>query len=161
MFLFCLVWFFLRCRSAPSFLLLMALWTISLVSLWPWLYPAWPLVVSSRSESSACRECNTKREAKWDFRSIPAASRHESAGMWPAGPGNWLSPCAGRPHLECCVLFWALHYKEYIEVLDCVRRRAVELGGSGAQELWGAAEGAGGVQAGEKEDLGRSYCSLQ
>jgi len=45
-----------------------------------------------------------------------------------------------RPHLKCCVQYWAPHCQKDTGALQCVWRGEQSCEGSGAQVLWGAVE---------------------
>jgi len=66
-----------------------------------------------------------------------------------------------RPHLKCCVQYWAPHCQKDTGALQCVWRGEQSCEGSGAQVLWGASEETGMVQSVEEEAQRRHYCSIQ
>jgi len=59
-----------------------------------------------------------------------------------------LCTALGRPHLQCCVQFWAPQFNKDEELLERVQHRATR---TGASLLRGNAEGAGLVQPGEEK----------
>lgn len=59
-----------------------------------------------------------------------------------------------RPHLECCVLFWALQLRKDAEMLKCIQTRATRLVKGLEHKSYEEAEGAGVVQPGKEEARG-------
>ena len=56
-----------------------------------------------------------------------------------------------RPHLECCVRFWAPTAGRALRLWSVSREGQQSCEGSGAQVLWGATELAEVVHSGEEE----------
>ena len=59
-----------------------------------------------------------------------------------------------RLHLEYCVQFWAPHYKEDMETLELIQRKATRLVRRLKNKSYGI------VYSGEEEAWGRPYLSL-
>lgn len=64
--------------------------------------------------------------------------------------------CHTFPHLRLASIKWAPHDKT-LRVWSMSKEGQQRCEGYGAQVLWGAAEGTGSVQSGEKEAQGRPY----
>lgn len=116
----------------------------------------------------AALQTQAARPAEWMSSTRPSAKSwpwvtttpgwNRVAGKWLSKTGLGLLVCRQlamsqprwprrplvRPYLESCQVVWASHYKEDTDVLECVLRRAKELG-KGLEHRWEADEGAGAV----------------